>query len=327
MSIDNENDDMDAENPGGTGVATAPSIDDLDAAMAALIRAASPSESTQAQSAMEPARSGPAMALVNSVSIMDEDDDDFFDDDEEEETEEAQDQAAAPLAQRQQATPPAPIPFRAPQAQAEPQAAPAPMQYSQPPQPPQPAPIAAEYQQPVYTPPPQQAAPAPMQPEYSAPQPVQPEPQQYVAPQAAPQPVPQPQPLPQQATAPQTVAYQQPAAAPQPQAANQQQNSVSQHARATLMHETNQDKHLHDASKYIKKWLEENSNDEEVVEAAMDWARKHKNADHNGHVIASLLLLDNADNEVTVMAVRWLTHHSMHQLAPEIVAGLTRRQQ
>jgi hypothetical protein len=322
MSIDNENDDMDAENPGGTGVATAPSIDDLDAAMAALIRAASPSESTQAQSAMEPARSGPAMALVNSVSIMDEDDDDFFDD-EEEETEEAQEQAASPLAQRQQPTPPAPIPFRAPQAQTEQQPAPAPVQYTQPPQAPQPAPVAAEYQQPIYTPPPQQQpAPAPV--EYSAPQPVQvPEPPQYMAPQ----PAPQPQPLPQQAAAPQTVAYQQPMVAPQPHALNQQQNPVPQHARATLMHETNQDKHLHDASKYIKKWLEENTNDEEVVEAAMDWARKHKTSDHNGHVIASLLLLDNADNEVTVMAVRWLTHHSMHQLAPEVVAGLTRRQQ
>jgi hypothetical protein len=327
MSIDNENDDMDAENPGGTGVATAPSIDDLDAAMAALIRAASPSESTQAQSAMEPARSGPAMALVNSVSIMDEDDDDFFDDDEE--TEEAQDQAPAPVAQRQ-ASPPAPIPFRAPQAHTEqPAPAPAPMQYAQPPQQaPQPAPVAAEYHQPQYTPP--QPQPAPAQHEYSAPQPVQmpePQPQQM----AAPQPAPQPQPLPQPAVAPQAVAYQQPVAAAQPQPQAQepapQQNSVSQHARATLMHETNQDKHLHDASRYIRQWLEENTNDEEVVEAAMDWARKHKNADHNGHVIASLLLLDNADNEVTVMAVRWLTHHSMHQLAPEVVAGLTRRQQ
>ena len=92
------------------------------------------------------------------------------------------------------------------------------------------------------------------------------------------------------------------------------------------MHENNQEKHLHDASKYIRAWLEENLNDEEVIEAAMDWARKHKTAEHNGHVIASLLVLEGADNELTVMAVRWLTHHSMHTLAPEIVAGLTRRQ-
>ena len=339
MSIDNENDDMDAENPGNAGVATAPSIDDLDAAMAALIRAASPSESTQAQSAMEPARSGPAMALVNSVSIMDEDDDDFFDDDEEDETEDAQDQAPAPLAQRQQPTPPAPIPFRAPQAASELQTAPAQMQYSQPPQMQQPAPVAAEYQQPQYTAPqPQQA---PMQPEYAAPQmPPQPQPQpvqmqeqqqpqqvQQMQPQPQPMAAPQPAPMPQQVPAPQAAAYQQPQPAAQPEAQAPQQNSVPQHARATLMHETNQDKHLHDASKYIKKWLEDNTNDEEVVEAAMDWARKHKNAEHNGHVIASLLLLDNGDNEVTVMAVRWLTHHSMHELAPEIVDGLTRRQQ
>jgi len=316
MSIDNENDDMDAENPGNAGVATAPSIDDLDAAMAALIRAASPSESTQAQSSMEPARSGPAMALVNSVSIMDEDDDDddFFDDDDE--TEEAQDQAPAPSAQRP-SSPPAPIPFRAPQAQTQEQA-PAQMQYTPPPQAQQPAPVSMEYQQPQYTPQPQPAS----APEYVAPQPVaQPEPQApaMAAPQVA---QPQPQPLPQQAIAPQTVPYQQPVA---PAAAAPQ--NVSQHARATLMHETNQDKHLHDASKYIRRWLEENSNDEEVVEAAMDWARKHKTAEHNGHVIASLLVLDNADNETTVMAVRWLTHHSMHQLAPEVVAGLTKRQQ
>lgn len=315
MSIDNENDDMDAENPGSAGVATAPSMDDLDAAMAALIRAASPSESTQAQSSMEPARSGPAMALVNSVSIMDEDDDDFFDDDDE--TEEAQDQSPAPAAR--QASPPAPIPFRAPQAQTQ---EPAPqMQYTPSPQVQQPAPVSMEYQQPQYTPQPQvQAAP-----EYAAPQPVaQPEPQAppvMAAPVAPPQ---QPQ-MQQPPMAPQAVPYQQ-AAAPAPAAPAPAQN-VSQHARATLMHETNQDKHLHDASKYIRRWLEENTNDEEVIEAAMDWARKHKTAEHNGHVIASLLVLDSADNEVTVMAVRWLTHHSMHQLAPEVVAGLTRRQQ
>ncbi len=311
MSIDNENDDMDAENPGNAGVATAPSIDDLDAAMAALIRAASPSESTQAQSSMEPARSGPAMALVNSVSIMDEDDDDFFDDDDE--TEEAQDQAPAPATR--QATPPAPIPFRAPQAQPQ---EPAPQMQYTPPQPvQQPAPVSMEYQQPLYTPQPQ-AQPAA---EYVAPQPVaQQEPQApaMAAPQAAPL---QQQPM-QQQMAPQTVPYQQPVA---PAAAPAQ--NVSQHARATLMHETNQDKHLHDASKYIRHWLEENTNDEEVIEAAMDWARKHKTAEHNGHVIASLLVLGNADNEVTVMAVRWLTHHSMHALAPEVVAGLTSRQQ
>lgn len=338
MSIDNENDDMDAENPGNAGVATAPSIDDLDAAMAALIRAASPSESTQAQSAMEPARSGPAMALVNSVSIMDEDDDDFFDDDDEDESEQVQDQAPPPVAQRQQPTPPAPIPFRAPQATSEPQSAQAQMQYSQAPQVQQPA---AEYQQPQYTAPLPQPQQAPVQSEYGAPQmppqaqpqPVQmneqaqPQPSPQMQPQAQPMAAPQPAPLPQQAAAPPTAAYQQPQPAVQPQAQAPQQNSVPQHARATLMHETNQEKHLHDASKYIKKWLEENTNDEEVVEAAMDWARKHKNAEHNGHVIASLLLLDNADNEVTVMAVRWLTHHSMHELAPEIVDGLTRRQQ
>ncbi|CAN5193411.1 hypothetical protein BH10CYA1_BH10CYA1_55560 [soil metagenome] len=312
MSIDNENDDMDAENPGNAGVATAPPIDDLEAAMAALIRAASPSESTQAQSSMEPARSGPAMALVNSVSIMDEDDDDFFDDDDE--TEEAQDQAPAPAAR--QASPPAPIPFRAPQAQTQ---EPAPqMQYTPPPQAHQPMPAAMEYQQPQYTPQPQvQAAP-----EYVAPQPVAP-PEPQAPPMAAPQVAPQQQQQMQQQMAPQTVPYQQPVA---PAAATPAQN-VSQHARATLMHETNQDKHLHDASKYIRHWLEENTNDEEVIEAAMDWARKHKTAEHNGHVIASLLVLDSADNEVTVMAVRWLTHHSMHQLAPEVVAGLTRRQQ
>ena len=313
MSIDNENDDMDAENPGNTGVATAPSMDDLDAAMAALIRAASPSESTQAQSSMEPARSGPAMALVNSVSIMDEDDDDFFDDDDE--VEEAQDQAPAPAAR--QASPPAPIPFRAPQAQTQ---EPAPqMQYTPPPQiQQQPAPVSMEYQQPQYAPQPQ-PQPQPVA-EYVAPQPVaQPEPQAplMAAPQVAP-----PQQQMQQQMAPQPVPYQQPVA----QAAAPAQN-VTQHARATLMHETNQDKHLHDASKYIRRWLEENTNDEEVIEAAMDWARKHKTAEHNGHVIASLLVLENADNEVTVMAVRWLTHHSMHQLAPEVVAGLTSRQQ
>lgn len=329
MSIDNENDAMDAENPGTSGVATAPSLDDLDAAMAALIRAANPSESTQQQSATEPARSGPAMALVNSVSIMDEDDDDFFDDDEE--VEETQDQAPAPMAQRQ-SSPPAPIPFRAPQAQSEPQQNSAHMQFMQPPQISQPTPAPAvsnEYQQPPLYPQQQpQLAPQPPQNEYAAPQTLSaPEPQQHVMPQQAPQ----LQPLPQQAMAPQAVAYQQPLAAAQPQQqpqpSVQQQSSVPQHARATLMHETNQDKHLHDASRYIKKWLEENTNDEEVVEAAMDWARKHKTSEHNGHVIASLLLLDNADNEVTVMAVRWLTHHSMHQLAPEIVDGLTRRQQ
>ncbi len=313
MSIDNENDEMDAENPGNAGVATAPSMDDLDAAMAALIRAASPSESTQAQSSMEPARSGPAMALVNSVSIMDEDDDDFFDDDDDE-TEEAQDQSPAPAAR--QASPPAPIPFRAPQAQTQ---EPAPqMQYTPPPQVQQPAPVQMEYQQPLYTPQPQ-AQPAA---EYVAPQPVaQPEPQAPAM--AAPVAPIQQQVQQQPAMAPQAVQYQQPVA-PAPAAPVQ---NVTQHARATLMHETNQDKHLHDASRYIRRWLEENTNDEEVIEAAMDWARKHKTAEHNGHVIASLLVLDSADNEVTVMAVRWLTHHSMHQLAPEVVAGLTRRQQ
>lgn len=92
------------------------------------------------------------------------------------------------------------------------------------------------------------------------------------------------------------------------------------------MHENNSDKHLHDASKYIRSWVEEHLNDEEVVETAMDWARKHKTAEHNGHVIAALLSIDGTDNELTLLAVRWLTHHSMHQLAPEVVQGLTNRQ-
>jgi hypothetical protein len=319
MSIDNENDAMDTENPGNAGVATAPSLDDLDAAMAALIRAASPSESTQAQSSQEPARSGPAMALVNSVSIMDEDDDDdFFDDEEEDE----QGAAPAPVAQQRPSAPPAPIPFRAPQAQQEqptPAPAPAPAQYSPPLQAPQAAPAPVEHSAP------QQYAPQPAaQPEYVAQQPSgQPDysAQTMAAPQAQPQL--QPQPAPQPQLTPQPVPYQQPAPIAQ---TVPQQSSVSQHARATLMHENNQEKHLHDASKYIRAWLEENFNDEEVIEAAMDWARKHKTAEHNGHVIASLLVLEGADNEVTVMAVRWLTHHSMHTLAPEIVAGLTRRQ-
>lgn len=322
MSIDNENDAMDAENnPGTAGVATAPSLDDLDAAMAALIRAASPSESTQAQSSLEPNRSGPAMALVNSVSIMDEDDDDFFDDDEEEESQEA-----APPAAQQRANTPAPIPFRTPQPQAQEQQPPQQPQYAQPQ--PQPAVqneyVAPQPQQQTYSAP--QAAP---QQEYMAPQTqAQPEQPAQTAPQAAPQQ--QSQPLPQQASAPQTVPYQQPVAQQNSAAAAQNQapqSSVPQHARATLMHETNQDKHLHDASKYISTWLAQNTNDEEVIEAAMDWARKHKTAEHNGNVIASLLILEKVDNEVTVMAVRWLTHHSMHNLAPQIVTGLTRRQQ
>ncbi len=315
MSIDNENDAMDTENPGNAGVATAPSLDDLDAAMAALIRAASPSESTQAQSSQEPARSGPAMALVNSVSIIDEDDDDFFDDDEEDE----QEAAPAPVAQQRPSAPPAPIPFRVPQAQVQEQPAPAPAQYTPPPQAPPAAPAPVEYSAP------QQYVPQPTaQPEYIAPQPTA-QPDYSAQAMAAPQAPPQPQLAPQQPIAPQPVPYQQPAPAAQTPPPPPQ-SSVSQHARATLMHENNQEKHLHDASKYIRTWLEENANDEEVIEAAMDWARKHKTSEHNGHVIASLLVLEGADNEVTVMAVRWLTHHSMHTLAPEIVAGLTRRQ-
>lgn len=81
--------------------------------------------------------------------------------------------------------------------------------------------------------------------------------------------------------------------------------------------------HLVDASKYIADWLSENMDNDEVINAALDWARKHATAEHNGQVIASLLQVEDIDPELTLITVRWITKYSNHPLAPEIVAGLT----
>lgn len=83
--------------------------------------------------------------------------------------------------------------------------------------------------------------------------------------------------------------------------------------------------HLHEASKYIHDWLTDNLDNAQVIETAKEWARRHGTAEHNGHVLSGLLLVENRDNELTLMAVRWLTEYSMHPLAPQIVAGLTRK--
>jgi hypothetical protein len=83
--------------------------------------------------------------------------------------------------------------------------------------------------------------------------------------------------------------------------------------------------HLAEASKYIGDWLADNADNPEVVGAAMEWARKHGIAEHNGYVLAVLLLLEERDNDWTLLGVRWLTAHSSHPLAPEIVVALTRK--
>lgn len=249
MSMDNENDALENEDqvPQPAGVATA-QPGNLDNAMAALIRAARPSESAT-RNPFEPYHSTPQ---PQTTQMQEEDD------------------VTSAIFGGQ---PPA-----------EPAAAAAPEPASAPSEPSEPTP------EPFYT-----AAATTAQ--VTPPPAVSPEP---VASQPT---VAEPKPMPETAIAISVV-----------------QDTNNNNAGGELS-----DNHLVEASKYIGEWLADNADNEEVIQAAIDWARKHGAVEHNGYVLAILLLLEDRDNELTLLGVRWLTKFSAHPLAPEIVVALTRK--
>lgn len=249
MSMDNENEALENEDqvpqPAGAGVATA-QPGNLDNAMAALIRAARPSESAT-RNPFEPYHSTPQ---PQTTQMSEEDD-----------------ATSAIFGSQPAAATAAPEPASAPEPAADP------------------------------------------------------EPSFHTATATATAPV-----TPPPAVSPEPVASQPPVAEPKPMpetaiAISVVQDTNNSNAATGELSEN----HLVEASKYIGEWLADNADSEEVIQAAIDWARKHGAVEHNGYVLAILLLLEDRDNELTLLGVRWLTKFSNHPLAPEIVVALTRK--
>lgn len=254
MSMDNENEALENEDqvpqPAGAGVATA-QPGNLDNAMAALIRAARPSESAT-RNPFEPYHSSTS---AQTTQMPEEDD-----------------ATSAIFGSQPAAEPTAATPVAEPMPVAEP------------------------------TPEPE----------------TEPEPSFHTATATVPV-------TPPPAVSPESVASQPTVAEPKPMPETAIAISVVQDTNNNNAGGELSENHLVEASKYIGEWLADNADNEEVIQAAIDWARKHGAVEHNGYVLAILLLLEDRDNELTLLGVRWLTKFSTHPLAPEIVVALTRK--
>lgn len=287
----------------------------LDAAMAALIKAASPAEA---------ARRASAISSPTDLDSLDEPDFGEFDEVEEE----VQTVAMAPAEQQPEQeqysdfmeNPPViqePVaPYTqapAPQMQHEPpQRAPEPqmqMQESQPqPQMRMPAEPMPQMQQ--------ESAPAPA----PAPPPAQPMPNNNGGGQAAaqrgsaPRPGRSGEPL-RAPAAPPKVPFSRPAeAAPMMKAPEVQVQQQANNGNRG----GDSERYLYEASTFIYNWLMDNQDNDEVLIAAQQWVMKHGTAEHNGVALRGVLEIGD-DPQMVLLAVRWLTEHTDHEAAPELV--------
>jgi hypothetical protein len=337
-----DNDDRDyqmSEQPaaaGGTTQTAAPPQMNLDAAMAALIKAATPAE-----------------AARRATAISSDDEDDGLDEpdfgilDEEAEMQEVDSVAVVPEADVAQQFSDF---MQASQAGLEAERYDASMMQ----QPPQQGVQQQQYEQPrAYEQPRmQQEQPMPAQPvvqQAPAPQPMPqqvPQMQEQPAPPAPMAQMPPPQPMAQQANRPANMprpgrAQAQepprqaaPASAPPPvkipfskpveaqmiQAPEAQQAQGNGAAPAPARG-TKAERYLFEASRFIYNWLMENQDSDEVLIAATQWVKKHDTAEHNALPLRGVLEIGD-DPQVVLIAVRWLTEHTDHELAPEIVEVL-----